>query len=236
MARVITISVLFVALVLGVLVYLDAQKEVLELLVWLDAQGIWGPLLFILIMTLVVVLLLPGIIFTTGAGFAFGVVAGSAYVVIGTTLGAASAFLLARHCFGERTTRFVMRRAKLRLVSDELIPQGWKIVLLSRLVPFFPFKLSNYFFGLTRFSLRGFVGGTFVGIIPFSVHNAYLGSLAADFATLGVRDPERTPMEWGLYGAGLVAAIMVVIYLNRLAGRALSKYTEQGDNEGIERS
>jgi len=67
--------------------------------------------------------------------------------------------------------------------------------MLSRLVPFFPFKLSNYFFGLTRFSLRGLVFGTLVGIIPFSVHNVYLGAIAADLATLGTRTAHRTPLE-----------------------------------------
>ena len=37
---------------------------------------------------LVVVFLLPGVLFTTGAGFVFGVVEGSIVVLLGTTLGA----------------------------------------------------------------------------------------------------------------------------------------------------
>ncbi|MFP5344728.1 MAG: VTT domain-containing protein, partial [Gammaproteobacteria bacterium] len=195
--------------------------------VTLDAQGAWGPLLFILVMTLVVVLVLPGVMFTTGAGFVFGVMEGTVYVVLGTTLGATLAFLLARHVFGARTARFILSHARLKLVSEELTPQGWKIVLLTRLVPFFPFKLSNYFFGLTRFSLRGFVSGSFAGVIPFSLHNVYLGSIAADIATLGARSGERTPLEWGLYGAGFLAAVAAVIILSHLARRALAKYTEQ---------
>lgn len=230
--RGIAVSVLFVAVILALLIYFDTHQQVLRLLEWLDAQGAWAPLLFILVMALVVVLLLPGVMFTTGAGFVFGVVEGTLYVVLGTTLGAALAFLIARYLFGARAARFILARARLKLVSEELTPQGWKIVLLTRLVPFFPFKLSNYFFGLTRFSLRGFVSGTFVGIIPFSLHNAYLGSIAADIATLGTRSADRTPLQWALYGAGLLATIVAVIYLSRLAHRALAKYTEhveQGD-------
>ncbi|MHC4687132.1 MAG: TVP38/TMEM64 family protein [Planctomycetota bacterium] len=226
----IVISILFVAVVLGVLIWFDAHHQVLQLLAWIDAQGVLGPLLFILIMVLVVVFVLPGVMFTTGAGFVFGVVQGSIYIVIGTTLGAMIAFLIARHLFGERTTRFVLSHAKLKLVSEELAPQGWKIVMLTRLVPFFPFKVSNYFFGLTQFSLRGFVGGTFVGIIPFSVHNVYLGSIAADLVTLGERHAERTPVEWALYGGGFLATIAIVLYLNHLARRALSRYTRVKEN------
>ncbi|MCK5480777.1 MAG: TVP38/TMEM64 family protein, partial [Gammaproteobacteria bacterium] len=66
---VIIISILFVALGVALLMYFDVHEDVLQLLDWLDALGIWGPLLFIMIMVLVVVLVLPGVMFTAGAGF-----------------------------------------------------------------------------------------------------------------------------------------------------------------------
>jgi len=219
-------SVLLVTAILAVLIYFGVQDQVLHLLEWFDAQGAWAPWLFILLMAAVVVLVLPGILFTTGAGFVFGVVEGSIYIVLGTTLGAASAFLIARYLFGTCARQFILTHAKLKFVSEEMTPQGWKIVLLTRLIPFFPSKLSNYFFGLTSFSFRGYVGGSLIGFIPFSVHNVYLGSIAADIATLGERHVGRTPMEWGLYGIGFLATIGTVVYLNRLARRALSRYTK----------
>jgi uncharacterized membrane protein YdjX (TVP38/TMEM64 family) len=231
--HVIIISILFVALGIALLVYFDVNEDVLRLLDWLDALGIWGPLLFIMVMMLVVVFLLPGVMFTAGAGFVFGVVEGTVCVVVGTTLGAALAFLIARHLFGERASQFVLRRARLRLVSEEFTPHGWKIVLLTRLVPFFPFKLSNYFFGLTQFSLRGFVGGTFVGIIPLSLHNVWLGSIAAGIAVPGGHIAARTPFEWTLYGLGFLAIVGLVVYLNRLARRALARYTENDLEEEV---
>ena len=229
--HVIAISVLFVALMITLLLYFDVHEDVLRFLDWLDALGIWGPLLFIVVMMLVVVLLLPGVVFTSGAGFVFGVIEGTVCVVVGTTLGAALAFLIARYLFGERASQFVLCHARLRLVSEEFTPQGWKIVLLTRLVPFFPFKLSNYFFGLTQFSLRGFMGGTFVGIIPLSLHNVWLGSIAAGITVPGGHIAARTPFEWVLYGGGFFAVIGLVVYLNRLARRALARYTEE-DVEG----
>ncbi len=232
MVRLVVISILFVTLVVAALVYFDAHEEILRLLDWLDAQGIWGPLLFILLMMIVVVFLLPGVLFTTGAGFVFGVVEGTVCVVVGTTLGATLAFLGARYLFGERASQFVLRHARLRLVTEELTPRGWQIVLLTRLVPFFPFKLSNYFFGLTQFTLRGFMAGTFVGVIPLSLNSVYLGSIAADISLEGVRSAGRGPVEWALYGAGFLVTVGLVIYLNRLASRALARYTEEaGEGE-----
>jgi uncharacterized membrane protein YdjX (TVP38/TMEM64 family) len=227
--RAIAASVLFVGVVLAVLVYFDLHQQVVLMLRWFDAQGVWAALLFVMVMALVVVLLLPGVLFTTGAGFVFGVVEGTAYVVTGTVLGAAVAFLIARHLFGERARRFVMERSRLRLLSEEATPHGWKIVLLTRMIPFFPSKLSNYFFGLTPFSLRGYVGGSLLGFIPYSMHNVYLGSIAADLSTLGARDFGRSPLEWGLYLAGFGCTVAAVVYLNRLARRALARYEADGE-------
>jgi uncharacterized membrane protein YdjX (TVP38/TMEM64 family) len=225
LTRSIAVGVLITAAALAVLIYYDAQAQLLELLEWFEAQGLWALLLFTLLMAAVVVLLLPGVMFTTGAGFVFGVAKGTLCVVLGTTLGATLAFLIARYWFGARSAQFIVSHTKLKLFSDELTPQGWKIIMLSRLVPFFPFKLSNYFFGLTHFSLRHFVFGTLIGIIPFSLHNVYLGSIVGDIATLGTRNQHRTPLEWGVYGVGFLALVAIVLYLNRLARRVLAKYT-----------
>ena len=166
MIKLILASAVFVSLVLGALVYVDAQDQVIALLTWIEGLGLYGPLLFMLVMALIVVLLLPGVMFTTGAGFAFGVIEGSIVVVLGTTLGATGAFLLARYGLRGRAEAWVRRHARLKAISDRFASDGWKIVLLTRLVPFFPFKLSNYLFGVTRISLRGFVGGTLIGEIP----------------------------------------------------------------------
>lgn len=224
-------GILFVAIILALLVRFGVHEQVLYLLRWFDAQGAWAPLLFILIMAAVVVLVLPGVLLTTGAGFVFGVVEGSLYVLTGTMLGATLAFLIARYLFGQRARQFIMARSRFRMVSEELTPHGWKIVLLSRLIPFFPSKIANYFFGLTPFSLRGYVGGSLLGFIPFSVYSVYLGSIAADLSTLGARNLGRSPLEWALYGAGFVAAVLAVVMLSRLARRALARYAEKGDIE-----
>ncbi|WP_165855660.1 TVP38/TMEM64 family protein [Marinobacter sp. JSM 1782161] len=222
-------SILSVTIILAVLYAFGIHHQVVDLLRWFDAQGAWAPLLFILIMVLVMVLLLPGVLFTTGAGFVFGVVEGTLYVVIGTVLGGSLAFFIARHFFGEKARRYVMARSHLQLMSEEMTPHDWKIVLLTRLIPFFPSKISNFFFGLTNFSFRGFFVGSLIGYIPFSLHNVYLGSIAADLTTLGVRESARSPLEWTIYGAGFVGTVVAVIFLNRLARRALARYTRKED-------
>ncbi|MDO8860582.1 TVP38/TMEM64 family protein [Haliea sp. E1-2-M8] len=221
-------SITFVAGVLALLVYFDIHKQIASLLLWFESQGAWAAVWFILLMATAVVLLLPGVLLTTGAGFVFGVAKGTLYVVVGTTLGAILAFLVARYLFGARARRFITARARLHMLSEELTHDGWKIVLLTRLIPFFPSKVSNYFFGLTSVPLRGYTVGSLLGFIPFSLHSVYLGSIAADVTTLGVRNVGRSPLEWTLYAGGFIATAIAVVWVTRLARRALYRYEDAG--------
>lgn len=215
------LGIAVVAVVVGILVWSGAHHSVVDLLRRLDEMGPAALLVFIAIMALVVVLLLPGVLFTTGAGFVFGVVQGSVAVVIGTAMGSIGAFLIARFLSGARATRWLREHDRLAPFSEELAARGWRLVLLTRLMPLFPFKLTNYLFGLSPVSLRGFAVGTLIGIIPWSVHNVYLGALAADLSGIGLR-PERSPFEWALYLAGFVATIITIVYVSRVARRGLT--------------
>ena len=229
--RIVIGSVLLLAII-GIFFYFQGKFHVVSVISffeWLEGLGAWAPLLFILVEMVVVVFILPGfgLILALGGGFMFGVLKGVLYIVIGTTLGAALSFMIARHFFGERASRFIMTHSKLKLLNHELSRKGWKIVLLTNLVPFFPFKLSHYFFGLTGFSLRDLVIGVSFGIMPITITNAYIGSLASDLSTLGLRSSSRSQADWIIYGIGLVIMIGVVVYITRLALRVLDKYVSR---------
>lgn len=222
-------SIIGVGLILAVLFYFDVHLKLVELLEWIERQGSLAAVLFIVVMACVVVFLLPGIFFTIGAGYVFGIALGVTYVVLGTTLGAALAFLIARHLFGDRAREFIMARSKMSSMNQEMSRHDFKVVLLTRLIPFFPGKLSNYFFGLTDFRFRNYVLASMLGFIPFSLHNVYIGSLVSDFSELSEGGLARSPLQWGLYGFGFVVTVVAVIYFNTLAKRALQSYTANGD-------
>ena len=88
-------------LALGVLTallsFIPADGLLLQTLDWVDRLGPWGPMLFILVYVVATVLLVPGSALTFGAGALFGVVRGSLYVSVGSTIGATCAFLIGRH-------------------------------------------------------------------------------------------------------------------------------------------
>lgn len=182
---------------------------------FIAAMGPWAPLLVIGLYVVLVPLCLPGGPFTVGAGFMLGAVRGTLAVTIGTALGASVAFVLARGAMrGVARRRLEGRRWVLELdraVSEE----GWKVVLLSRMIPFFPFKLSNYAFGLTEISFRGFFLGTLLGVIPLSALNCYLGALAASAAT----ETRAGAAQWAFRAATLAALVAAAVYATRLAKR-----------------
>ena len=117
-------SAIFVGSVLGALIYFfDLQSHIKSLLEWINEFGIWAPILFILIDIVVVITLFPGVLITLGAGFLFGVVMGSIYVITATTIGAVIAFILARYLLSERIVEYLRShpRLKLTFTLDQLL-------------------------------------------------------------------------------------------------------------------
>jgi len=195
---------------------------------WVDQLGPTGPAIFILIYVVACVFFIPGSALTLGAGAIFGVVKGSIFVSIGSTLGATAAFLVGRYIARDWIARKIEKNEKFAAIDQAVGAEGWKIVGLTRLSPVFPFSLLNYAYGLTRVSLRDYVMASWIGMMPGTIMYVYLGSLAGSLATLGggTGGQARTPAQWTLYGVGLLATLAVTVYVTRIARRALSERIE----------
>ena len=205
--------------IMALVPFIPADGILRRALDWVEHLGAWGPALFILLYVVATVLLVPGSALTFGAGALFGVVRGSCYVSVASTIGATCAFLIGRHLAREAVARRIENHPKFSAIDQAVGEEGWKIVALTRLSPVFPFTLLNYAFGLSRVSLRDYVIASWVGMMPGTVMYVYLGSLAS--AAAGPRS--RTPAEWTLSAIGLLATIAVTVILTRLARKSLSK-------------
>jgi uncharacterized membrane protein YdjX (TVP38/TMEM64 family) len=151
------------------------------------------------------------------------VLQGSIIASISATLGATAAFLVGRYFARDWLGRRMGASRRFKALDDAVAQEGWKIVLLTRLSPIFPFTLLNYAFGLTRVPLREYVLATWIGMMPGTVMYVYLGSLAGSLVTLDQSKRTRSTTEWVLYGVGLLATLLVTLYVTRLARRALTK-------------
>ncbi len=229
-ALVILGSLILLIALIALLQYFDLGAYILRFLSMVQDAGVIGELVFSIVLALAVVLLLPGIVFTMGAGFLFGVAHGSILVIVAETVGATIAFLLARYVLGRSASRYLISHPKLLHVSNVLLNGDWRVIALLRMIPFFPFKLSNYVLGLAPVSLNHYIIGTFLGLWPITLFNVYLGSIAHDFMALSDVATPRTPLQWVFYAAGFGASLLAVFYLTRRAQRALSAYDKAPTN------
>src|SRR5437016_6586228 len=194
----------------------DLLKEALD---WIGRLGPWGPVIFAGIYVLATVLFVPGSVLTLGAGAVFGVALGSVCVSISATLGATAAFLVGRYLARDAIARKIEKNEKFATIDRAVADEGWKIVLLTRLSPVFPFTLLNYAFGLTRVKLSHYVLASWIGMMPATVMYVYLGSLV----NVGAGHRQHTVGEWLLYAVGLLATVTVTVFVTRVAKNALAR-------------
>jgi uncharacterized membrane protein YdjX (TVP38/TMEM64 family) len=192
---------------------------------WIRGLGALAPIAFIAIYIAACVAFLPGSILTIGAGVIFGVVRGSIYVSIAATLGATAAFLVGRYLARDWVSARLEGNAKFKAIDEAVGKEGWKIVILTRLSPVFPFNLLNYAYGLTRVTLRDYFFASWLGMIPGTILYVYIGSLSGDLARAAGGSAKRTPAGWALTAVGFVATVAVAVYATRIGARALREKT-----------
>lgn len=161
-----------------------------------DGAGMWGPVLFVLAYAVLTALLVPGSPLTIAAGVLFGPVFGTALVVVGATAGATAAFLWGRRLGRDAVAGLTGERFE--KVDAWLHDRGLLAVLYVRLVPVLPFNLLNPVAGVTGVTLRDFVIGTGIGIVPGTFAFAALG---------GTFDDPTSPMFLGALALLVVLAV-----------------------------
>ena len=166
--------------------------------------GFWGPLLFILIQALQVIVT-PISHYTIGAigGFLYGPWIGGLLNWIGRIIGHIVAFFLARTIGRSIATRFVAPQTIEkydRYVSDKSL-----VLFLFYFLPFFPDDEISYLAGLSKMKFRMFFLANVFGHIGGSLGLAYIGS--------GI--DTRDPIFWVFFVSTLVGFPLVWYLLRR---------------------
>jgi uncharacterized membrane protein YdjX (TVP38/TMEM64 family) len=227
-------SVIFAIIIVGVItgtIFLPVKDWLIRSLEWTQGLGIWGPMFVVAFYIVACILFLPGSILTLGAGFLFKVIGGTITVSIGSTLGACAAFLVGRTVARKWITGKVAKNAKFAAIDEAVAQQGFKIVLLTRLSPVFPFNVLNYAFGLTKISFWKYVLGSWIGMIPGTVMYVYFGAGLRSLADVAAGQVEKGIAGKLFFWFGLVATIVVTIFITRVASNALRDAVPQTTSE-----
>ena len=232
--KVILFMVIVVGLVTGTIL-LPVKDWLIRGLEWTQGLGMWGPVFVVAFYILACVLFLPGSILTLGAGFLFKVVVGTITVSIGSTLGASAAFLVGRTVARNWITGKIAQNEKFTAIDEAVAQQGFKIVLLTRLSPVFPFNLLNYAFGLTKIAFWKYVLASWIGMIPGTIMYVYFGAGLRSLADVAAGQVEKGAAGRIFFWLGLVATIVVTVFVTRVARKALKNAVPQSHSEAIEK-
>lgn len=188
---------------------------------WTVDAGVLGMIVFTFAIGVFVVFLFPGSILMTAAGAGFGLARGFLVAQVGATIGAGLAFLVSRYVARRRVERWVSKKPSFAAVDEAIGNEGWKIVLLTRCCPLFPYIFQNYAYGLTRVSFGHYALGSFLGLVPVTLAFAYLGSLGRSGAE--AFSGSTTTAEVLLRVLGLAATVALSVYITRVSRRALRR-------------
>ena len=211
----------------------NPQELLRNALQWVDDLGAIAPIAFMLIYIVATVAFLPGSVLTLGAGVLFGVIKGSIFVFFGATIGATFAFLVGRYVARGWISKKIAGNQKFSAIDKAVGKEGFKIVLLTRLSPIFPFNLLNYGLGVTGVSLKDYVLAS-VGMLPGTIMYVYIGSLAGSIATIGgASQPDANPIaQWAIRIIGFIATVAVTLYVTKIARKALDESIDSKDDVG----
>jgi uncharacterized membrane protein YdjX (TVP38/TMEM64 family) len=221
----IRIGLIAVVIVGLVLLGRQVSGQLPRLTAAVDGLGPWGPIAFIAAYALACVAFVPASLLTLAAGALFGVVRGTAFVLLGATLGATGAFLIARYVARDWVAKRVMADARFAAIDRAIAQQGRKVVFLLRLSPVIPFNVLNYALGLTQVRVADYVLAS-IGMLPGTVLYVYSGKLAGvAVGAAGSAAPAKGAGFYAVLGLGLAATIAVTVLVTRTAKRALSDIT-----------
>jgi uncharacterized membrane protein YdjX (TVP38/TMEM64 family) len=195
---------------------------------WVAGLGVWGPVVFIAGYVVATVAFVPGLVLTLAAGAIFGLVRGTIYTLIGATLGAAAAFLVARYVARGRIERKIAGNPRFQAIDRAVSREGFKIVVLLRLSPVFPFNLLNYSLGLTRVRFLDYLLAS-IAMLPGTLVYVYYGKAAGSLAGAAAGHFQKGTGYWVSLGVGLLATVVVTTFITRLASRALRQEIDAPD-------
>ncbi len=227
-----TVAGLILAGVVFCVVFFPVKDWLIKALEWTQDLGVWGPVFVVMFYIIACILFIPGSVLTLGAGFIFKVIIGTITVSIGSTLGACAAFWVGRTFARKWISHKVESNEKFAAIDNAVGRQGFKIVLLTRLSPIFPFNLLNYAFGLTKVTFWKYALASWIGMIPGTIMYVYFGAGLRSLADIAAGKVETGPAGQVFFWFGMAATIAVTVIVTRIARKAIKAEVDKSTLKG----
>jgi uncharacterized membrane protein YdjX (TVP38/TMEM64 family) len=157
---------------------------------WIDGYGAAGPLVFIVVSSLLTVVLFPGPLLAGASGLLFGTALGTPVSIVAATTGAALAFALGRWWAHDAVVETFGHHRRLQALRAWVGARGFESVLLARVAPGMPYNLVNYAASLTPVALGTFALATLIGAAPrafaYTALGGSIGNLGSPAAIVAI--------------------------------------------------
>lgn len=169
------IKFVIIIMLIGIIVFLLKKYGVFNCLsitnirklkIVIGSFGIIAPLIYICIYIVACIVFLPGLPITVLGAIVFGPIMGAIWTLIGATLGASLAFLIGRYAGRGMVEKWVKGKEEFEKIDEGVRKQGWRMLMITRLVPVFPFNLQNFAYGLTKIDFKTYVFVSAISMIP----------------------------------------------------------------------
>lgn len=161
----------------------DLLTDLPHLQTLIRQSGLFGYSLYILLFIIATLFLLPGSILVIAGGIVFGPLLGTLLSLIAATLASSCSFLLARWLGRDLLLKYVGHSHTFQAIEKGIARNGIDFLILTRLIPLFPYNIQNYAYGLTTISFWPYTLisalTTLPGIVIYTV-------MASDLANEGI--------------------------------------------------
>lgn len=181
--------------------------------------GIWAPLVMVTMQIIQVIIApMPGQVVAFVSGYIFGAFKGTILSMIGLTIGAIFAFLLAR-ITGRRLLRFFLHEAALKRLDTYTLKQGPFVLFLLLLIPNPLGDGVYYLAGLTNIPLLFYIIIVIISRLPSNVVNNLIGAKVTSFNIY----------HWLVFGLTLVILVLVYFLYNKRIEEILLRWAKIKD-------
>lgn len=200
---------------------IDRLKDVEAMQNFIAGFGIWGYLIFILVFIGVAVFMLPAAVLTIVAGITFGPVLGGILALIGATIGAAAAFLIAKYVARDMIVKKFKGNPIFDKVEKGVEKNGISFLILTRLVPVFPYNVQNYAYGLTSLNFLKYTGVSLITMAPGAFIYAYMaGQIVREGISM------KLLLQFAIAGVILFLVSLIPKYLAKRKGIDMDEFKQ----------
>ena len=169
-------------------------------------------------------LAVPATPLALSAGYLFGFGQGFTVVLAAATAAACIGFVVGKTFLRSYVETILQQNPKFAKIDRAVGQKGFKLLVLVRLSPIFPFSISNYIYGASSIDFVSYFWGTLLGFTPSTLAYVYTGMVGKE-VMFGTADGQ----PWYVYAAGFTVLLTLLKLVTDVASGIIEAIDDDDD-------